>query len=289
MTRLQKKRLIAAAGAHLLVVVTLLCSGFITSKPKVDDSQVLTVIPANVMDNVLNSGAKSAPTPPPTPVVPPVEPTPTPTPPTPVIEPVKPVEPVQPPEKIQPEELKPVERPEIEIPKPKKHEIKVDLTKVTRDTKQVKDDTAATEAAAAAKAERQEKRLRDQRLKAIRDAARSIQENSSSATTVEMPGSSSVSYANYASVLKSIYEREWRTPDNASDDTANTQVSVTISRDGSVISSRIITPSGDSAVDGSVQQTLDRVTFIAPFPEGSTENQKTFVITFNLKLKRMLG
>ena len=50
MTRLQKKCLIAAAGTHLLVVVVVLCSGFITSKPKVDDTQVLDVIPANVIE-----------------------------------------------------------------------------------------------------------------------------------------------------------------------------------------------------------------------------------------------
>ncbi len=36
-------------------------------------------------------------------------------------------------------------------------------------------------------------------------------------------------------------------------------------------------------------RTLDRVTFIAPFPDGSTEKQKTFIINFNLKAKRMLG
>jgi len=89
--------------------------------------------------------------------------------------------------------------------------------------------------------------------------------------------------------VKSIYEREWRTPNDATDDEANTRVSVTIARDGTVVSARILTPSGDASVDRSVQQTLDRVTFIAPFPDGSTENEKTFIITFNLKSKRMLG
>ena len=44
MNRLQKKCLIAVAGTHLLLVVALLCSGFIRPKPKVDDSLVLDVI-----------------------------------------------------------------------------------------------------------------------------------------------------------------------------------------------------------------------------------------------------
>ncbi len=104
-----------------------------------------------------------------------------------------------------------------------------------------------------------------------------------------MPGTGSVSYASYESVLKTIYEREWHTPDDASNDEADTRVSVTIRRDGTVISAHILTPSGDAKVDASVQRTLDRVTFIAPFPDGATENEKEFIITFNLKMKRMLG
>ena len=43
MTRLPKKCLIAAAGTHLLVVVTIFCSGFIRPTPKPDDTTLLTV------------------------------------------------------------------------------------------------------------------------------------------------------------------------------------------------------------------------------------------------------
>ena len=72
-------------------------------------------------------------------------------------------------------------------------------------------------------------------------------------------------------------------------DDANAKVTVTIARDGTVISARILTPSGDAGVDASVQRTLDRVTFIAPFPEGATETERTYTINFNLKAKRSLG
>jgi TonB family protein len=64
---------------------------------------------------------------------------------------------------------------------------------------------------------------------------------------------------------------------------------VTIGSDGSVIASRILNRSGDAQVDASVQRTLDRVTFVAPFPDGATEKERTFIINFNLKAKRMLG
>jgi len=64
---------------------------------------------------------------------------------------------------------------------------------------------------------------------------------------------------------------------------------VTIASDGTVITASIVTPSGDASVDASVQKTLDRVTFIAPFPDGAKETERTYIINFNLKSKRMLG
>ena len=104
-----------------------------------------------------------------------------------------------------------------------------------------------------------------------------------------MPGDSSAAYANYASVVKSIYEQAWMPPDDAANDDANTKVSVTIASDGTVITARIIGASGDSGVDATIQRTLDRVTFIAPFPDGAKEKERTYIINFNLKAKRMLG
>ena len=107
--------------------------------------------------------------------------------------------------------------------------------------------------------------------------------------TIDMPGNSSAAYANYASVVKSVYEQAWVPPDNAQNDDANVKVTVTIASDGTVISARVLTPSGDAGVDASVQHTLDRVTFIAAFPEGATEKERTYTINFNLKAKRLLG
>lgn len=283
MSRLQKKCLIAVAGAHLLVVVVILCSGFMRPKPKADDSQILDVIPSKLVDAAFNSGVQNAPPPP----TPPVQPQPQPQPPQqeppkPEVKPVEPVKPVTLPRPIEPE----VTRPEIPVetkPQPQ-HKIEINLKPVVR-----KNTTETDNSEAQAKAAKEAKRIRDERARAIRTALNNIKANTSSSTTIEMPGTGSVSYANYASVVKSIYEREWETPQDASNDEANTRVSITIRRDGTVISSHILTPSGDSKVDASVQQTLDRVNFIAPFPDGATENEKEFIIVFNLKLKRMQG
>jgi TonB family protein len=163
------------------------------------------------------------------------------------------------------------------------HKINVDLSDVTRTTVE-KSEPHRTSSDA-------QKQLREEqkRLAAYNNAVRNLEKNFTPSTKVEMPGSSSVSYASYASIIKSIYTREWTPPDNAANDEANIKVSITVSSDGTVVSAHIVDPSGDSSVDESVQRTLDRVTFIAPFPEGATEKEKTFIINFNLKAKRMLG
>ncbi len=87
-----------------------------------------------------------------------------------------------------------------------------------------------------------------------------------------MPGNSSVSYANYASAVISVYKHAWVPPDGMDNDNAIVKFTVTIASDGTVISARIIEPSGDAKVDDAVQRELERVTFIAPFPEGAPEN-----------------
>ena len=285
MNRLQKKCLIATTGFHLLLVLTLVFgSAFFTSHPKPDDSTVLDVIPANLIDAAFSSGVKSAQPPAPTPIVKPPEPTPQPPqPPQPKPEPVKPPdpEPVKP-QKLPPEDLKPVEP--VEKPaKPEPKKIEVSLTQVVRKVPKVTTDTSEAEAARAAAKEAK------RRAAAIAKALTSISKNASSATTVEMPGTGSVSYANYASVVKSVYEQAWTPPDDTASDDAMTRVSVTIGSDGAVITSRILDPSGDARVDASIQRTLDRVTFVAPFPDGAKEKERTFIINFNLKAKRLLG
>lgn len=282
MSRLQKKCFIAVAGTHFLLVVLLFCSGFIRSKPKVDDSQVLDVIPDKAIDQALQSGVRNAQPPPPTPVVQ-TPPTPTPEPPKPVerTEPPKPVEPVKPPEPTEPVVQK-SDEPTITKPKPQPHKVEVNLKPVVRKN-QTETDNSEAEAKAAAK------RAQEAKAKAIRSALRNIEKHSSPSTTVDMPGDSTVAYAEYATIVKTVYTQAWNLPDTAASDESNVKVSVTIARDGHVIESHIVDRSGDSSMDRSIQDTLDRVTQIRPFPDDSTDKERTYIINFNLKAKRMLG
>jgi len=300
MNRLQKKCLVAAAGMHFLVVVVLLCSGFMTSKPKPDESQVLDVIPSKLVDAALQSGVRSAQPSPPTPPVKPPEPTPPPPePPKPEvkhIEPPKPVEPVKVQEPIEPEVSKPDIHTEPKPPKPP-HKIVMELKPVVRNKttepdhreEEAKKAELEAERKAEREAAREAKRAWDARNKAIVSAATSIRDNASSAMNVELHGDNTVAYANYASIVKSVYTQKWMLPDTAANDEANVKVSVTIARDGQVIEAHIIERSGDSSLDASVQRTLDRVRDIAPFPDEATDKERTYIINFNLKAKRLLG
>jgi len=256
-------------GIHLLLLTILIVGpAFFAPKPKADDLPVLDVIPANLVDAAFNSGVANAAPPPPEPVAPPQPPLPVPV----VTPPPAPdkVEPVKPPDKLTPADLKPLDK--TTKPEPRKPEIS--LKPVTRTAPKPSPNANADANNAA-------------RARAIRAALKNLNRNLTSATTVDMPGNSSVAYANYASAVKSIYEQAWILPADVSDN-ANTKVSVTIANDGTVISARIITPSGDAGLDASVQRTLERVKFIAPFPDGATDKERTYTINFNPQVKRLL-
>jgi len=265
MNRLQKKCVIVTAGVHLLLLTILIVGpAFFSPKPKEDDLQVLDVIPANLIDAPFNSGVADATPPPPAPVAPP-----TPPPPVPVVTPPEPVTPkMEPPKPVIKETEKALTPPE----KPKEaHKPQINTQLVTRTAPKASPN--ANDAA---------------RARAIRNAVRKLKNNLTSATTIDVPGNSSVAYANYATVVKNIYDQAWTLPATVLGGDEVTKVSVTIASDGTVISARIVTPSGDANLDASVQQTLERVKFIAPFPEGATEKERIYPISFNPEIKRML-
>jgi protein TonB len=265
MNRLQKKCILATAGIHLLLLVILLVGpAFFEPRPKPDDSQELDVIPANLIDAQFTSGVRNAQPPAPTPVVTPPPPQPTPPAPQPVA-----------PQPTLAERLEKMFKSEPPKPAPEKvqpHKIQPDLKPVVHNApKNVPDDAA-------------------KRALALRKAIQNLKRNFSPSTTVDMPGNSSVAYANYASAVKSVYDQAWaQVPlDNVANEDENVKVNVIIASDGTVISARIIESSGDAALDDSVRKTIERVTFIAPFPEGTADKQRPYTINFNPQLRKML-
>ena len=102
-------------------------------------------------------------------------------------------------------------------------------------------------------------------------------------------GTSGVSYGNWLSAIKKIYTDAWVVPDGVTDDSATVTASITIARNGEVLSTSIVRGSENPLVDHSVKAALDRVTHAAPLPEGAKEDQRTVTINFNVKAKQGLG
>lgn len=276
MSRLQKKCFIGASGMHLLLLVVLFVGPAFMSGDKVDDTPVLTFIPTITTDDkVSGGGAPKPPTPQPQP-----QPQPQVQPPTPQPQP-QPVRDPDPPQVETPKITKPSADSLDPQPEKKTHQVKVSDTVVK--IKQPSKTTSKPNTQTASNTERQQQ---------VANTLRRIQGNLSSTTTVDMPegpGGGGPSYANYAQVVRKIYTDAWTIPADVTDDEATVKVRVTIARGGNVISSSIVQSSGSALVDRSIQATLDRVTFVAPFPEGAKEAQRTFTINFSLKAKKLLG
>ncbi len=278
MDRLQKKCFIVSAGLHLLLALLLLIGpAFLSSRTKSDDMPPLDFIPWKTVDAQASGGGNPNAKPPP--ATPPTPPRPE------AAQP--PPEPARQP--LPPKDIKPP-RPESESfeasNEPKQKKLQISTTPVLRKS------TAQKISKPPAQADARMQQLAELRSRAatqLSKAARSLTDLSSSTTIEEVGHGGGAAYANYAQIVKSIYEQAWIPPDDAANDEAITKVTVTIASDGQVLSANIVRQSGDSKVDSSVRRTLARVTFIAPFPEGAKEKERTYTINFNLKAKRALG
>lgn len=261
MNRLQKKCLIAVGSTHLLAVVVLLCSGF--HKPTPPNSEVagnpailllnpqLEPEPARQLPQ--NNAVQTAPSS----------------------------------EKLPARDLTPV----APVVRSVTHHVEPNLTLHVRNltpmpTAHNQEADPAAEDQAAADAAR---KLRAQQAEAFQTTVRNINFQASSSTEIDFPKDSTEAYADYALVVKNVYTQAWELPDKVADDEAKVKVSITIAKDGRVEEAHILKKSGDAAMDRSVQKALDRVRMIQPFPEGSTDKKRTYIINFDLKAKRMLG
>lgn len=299
MNRLQKKCFIFSVSLHvLLLVVFLFGSAFFVSEEKPDNTRILHMISGKLVDDALSSGGNPN-------VQPVTQPPPAPAPP-PVVE----SKPPEPKPKPAPEkaELPKLERPKIEpthktftLPektkKPEKqvetvedtkpkHEPKIDL----KDLKLVKRNSSdASKAKDAAEAKAKAAADAQKRTMALNKVLNNWDKNLSPSAKIDFGPGGELFATNYRDAVASIYTAAWRPPDGFTDESATVTATVTIARDGKVINAHIIDRSGNSVMDRSIQRTLENVTFIAPFPEGAKDQERTFTIEFNLKAKHLLG
>jgi TonB family protein len=282
MDRTQKKCFIASTGVHLLLALILLVGpAFLSSKSQSDNLPVLDFIPVKTVDALVSGGGNPNAKPPPSSPEPQTQPpSPQPAMPPPVEKPIvkelpKPDEPK--PVKADPESLEPS--------KERKKMPEVSTTVVTRTKDKAEKNRAEARAREEAKAVADARR---RLARQIGQAAENIGSEVSGSTAIELkgPGGGGLPYANFLQAVKSVYDRAWIAPDGAAEGDAIVTVSVTIARDGMVISTSIINPSGNSAIDRSVQAALDRVKYAAPLPDDAKEDRRTVDIRFNAKARR---
>lgn len=275
-------------AAHLLLGALLLFTpAFLSAPPDRDVGQILEVLPADVLETLLEPEMQATPPPsvpspsvpdPPAPrladlpiahrvpekVVPKLEPDPEP--------PKKEVPPV--PKKVESPQPKAKPEPKPEPPQPPapaKPAIKVDLTlrKTTPKAPSKPVPVQNTEA-----------------IRAAAKAAENLRERMAGSVSVQAVGVGGSSTGDYAQKVFLAYDRAWIVTDAIRDNGRNVEVTVVVARNGEVIRASVARTSGNPALDASVQKALDRVRFIAPFPPGKTGAQDTFTIHFNLRNKR---
>lgn len=283
MERLQKKCLIASGSTHAFLVLLLVVgSAFFVPKKEKLMVAPLRVVPTRLIDgpgggggnpnikpsNAQQKGDTLAPQPP------------------------KVDEPVQARKKPAKQREKPAEK----ISSPKNTDSKSD-----KDAPLVLKKTNRPNAAKArAKQEAEAKAEAKAQAQAFADAKRGVAERIGSAekflttgfaqgTAVEVWGPGGEATADYAAFVEAIYRDAWIVPNDLIDDDATAKVSITIARNGHVISARIVRRSGNLSLDRSVQRALDKVKFVHEFPDGARDEERTYYINFNLNAKRSIG
>ena len=142
---------------------------------------------------------------------------------------------------------------------------------------------------AAAKAEQQAQLIRVAKMKSILGG---IQGGLSSPVDIHIDaggGPNALAFLDYGQMMVRIYEQMWLVPPSLGDSLSVVGVTVTVARNGRVLEWDLRKPSGNSAVDKSVRETLQKVIQFDPFPASFRESQRTFNIDFNLKAKRTSG
>ena len=273
MSRLLKKCFFLSVGLHvLLVAVLILGAAFLVTQPE-KLPPVLSMIDPNVLDDLLSPSTppQSKPNinqpsatrhPEVTPPGPPVKP---------VIQPPKP-RPNPPKPRPNPPKPRPT-NPNPTKPKPKNtakkpSDIKVNIGHPKNHSNKTRPNPPRPVKPAI-------------NVKDVNSALKGLN-NLSAKIMVQVSGSNRAAFATYAQHVVAVYRRAWQPliPKNLAR-ARIAEVSVTISRDGRVITARIIRRTGDAALDKSVQRALDKVRSVGKsFPSGSRDAKRTFILDF---------
>ena len=280
----------------VLVLVVLFGAAFFTPEKKAAPVDNLKMIPSRLIDDALSGGGGN----------PKIAPSdakikgdtldPVPAQPTPVKQqpdPPKKVETVQPkppePKPQKTETAKPVATKTIPKDPPKTtakpKDAPIELTPVSKS----KTDREKARKEAEAKARAADQAAQDRLAKAVGNLRKNMKQGFTSGTAVEVSGPGGEAYASYRSFVFAAYDNAWQVQPDMADDDAVVVARIVIHRTGRIISAAISERSGLSALDKSVQRALDGVKSLPPFPDSTRDQERTFVIEFSLKAKRLVG
>jgi TonB family protein len=308
MSRLQKKCVLGATTLHALLFLALLVGpAFFTKKPEPLDLVELTFVPSMLTDAMLSNPGGAAPG-----GANNLQPQPAPQPqPQPQSEPPQPKP--EPPQKetvTEPEPVKEVKQPKKQVeddPQPRFNDRDGDKQQKPKPVHQVKvsnvkaklpnRNTTTTSKTSTTRNSGSETSNNSALASAIRSTKSNLGSGLSSGTDVRMPagqgGGSGASYANYAQeiqrIYKAAYDRAVMAAGNIADGQAQAETSVVILRDGTVLNSSIIKPSGNAELDKVTRRVLESIREVPAFPAGATDSRRTFNIIFDLKPKLNLG
>jgi TonB family protein len=286
MKRLQQKCFVASAGFHsLLLVILLIGPAFLAPKSKPDNRPPLDVIPSKLIDGIFSGGGRPDGSPPA--YAPPVPPAPPVQKPAPQPEPVKERAPQPPPEPIRSQAPDPNA---LEQKPDRKSRLPDVPTKLVVRPKQTSKDTSTSTTPSAEEVEARKVAERNARFAdAVGASVRALRSDLKPGLSKDPigPGGGGEVYGPYDDAVRSIYWHAWVAPTDTEADTAVVLATVTIASDGNVLSAHITKPCGDASVNRSIQRALDSVTYIAPFPAGAKDKQRTYPLKFDLKAKRL--
>ena len=303
MNPLQQKCLVASGGLHGLLLCSVLFGAAFRSREKVAVVKIAEFVPAANIERALRSKTGMPPTPrPPAPLAevkslvdPPPAP-PTPKPPPAEIKPPKPAPTPEPPPVAKKPPLVPVKLIEVVRPVAGTDPIPVapagtkPAVKVTLDHLKVRGGEKSATKPPAKIATGNLAQAQHPAVGRVSDVLANLQKNLAHSIAVgTSDGASDEAAADYGSLVVALYQNAWIVPQDVADSGIVAQATVTIGRDGRVTDARLTKSSGMSALDKSIQSALRGVKVVAPFPPADKEKERTFIIDFNLKAKRLLG
>lgn len=324
MDRLQKKCLLTSTGMHgFLLLLLAFGSAFFVAKEKPVTFSKLQFVPSRFVEDAMAGGGgnpniartddvqKGSPDAPKQLINPPPQAArpqqPTPPPPAPDPEPVKPevkrAEKKTPEPKPEPAPTKNKTAPKVTdtaknkvADKPTPTKPRIDLSELKPVTRSADDKRKQQEEAEAREAARQQaaavaaaNAARQKLARQIGQAAGDLQRGFQSGTKIEVGGPGGEAYASYGMFVQTAFDDAWKVIQDLSDDDAVAVIRVRIARDGRVIDARFIKRSPSAAMNKSVQNAMDAVRKLPPFPDFIKESERSFTIEFNLKAKRLLG